>query len=1379
MTDSRRGHPSRDLVFCCLGLLLVVWTASPAGATKVLVDAGDDAARAGVLNAGGVRIADRGGYEVYEVPEGRRTAVAALPGVTVRPDFDRIRLRRREIDTRAAAAASNSAGRRLQLIQLAAPPTDEDVAAIEATGSRIVHYLPQNTYLVWAPEGPATTSLRGLVQRGGMLQYVGDFEPSDALAPDLDGARDDAAVAVTVQLFDHGPGTKTDVAAIEGRATEILEPVRAVLGGRYLNLRIEVPGRELAKIATLDSVVNVEPYRKPILFGERQGQLQAGNTSGAGADPSGPGYLAWLATKGFSTDPADYAVVVVVDDGVDDGTTSPATAEFYEFGNPANPSRLTFSVVPPGSSASGPEGPDGHGHINASITAGYSDLSGAAHEDAAGFNYGLGISPHGRMANVRVFAPSFDAGSGDATMVDDYYTRGARISTNSWGAPVNGAYTADAQLYDALTRDALAGTPGNQEILFLFSAGNSGPGSNTIGSPGTSKNVLTVGASETSNPDALNGDGCGSIGSEGDDARDMAGFSSRGPCDDGRMKPEIVSSGTFIMGNASQPTFNGGGVCGAATNDFSPPGSDALFPAGSLWTWSSGTSHSCPGVAGYTSLITEFLARQYAVAAPSAALLKAYVIHSGRHLTGSGANEDLPGNNQGFGFSDMGIGFDTTAPRLMEDQTTIFGSSGESFELQGQIPDATRPVRIALVWTDAPGSTVGDAFVNDLDLLVEIGSSTFRGNNFTFGESKTVGGADTINNSEGVFLSAGPSGQATIRVEATTIAGDGVPGNADSTDQDFALVAYNFVLASSAGAIFLDETAHSCADTVEVTIADSDLTGDGAAGAVLTTMSGDTETLSLTENPANSGLFEATIGTTTGSVTTEDGTLQVAHGGSITATYADADDGTGSPAAVQASAAVDCVAPSVSAVTTFLLKTTEAGVSFSTNESATGTVRYGTSCGALTGASSGVETTNHQIVLTGLVDLTTYYYVVDATDPAGNVSTDDNGGLCYSFTTLEKADPFVEQFENDADLDGIQLSFTPNGSGDYYELCQESVSTFSVAPGGTALSLPDDGSAAVVLTGGKQVDLYGTTYGSVYVNANGNVSFTSPDSSFHETLSKHFAQPRVAAHFDDFDPTSGGKVYAQQLTDRLVITWLDVPEYGTSNSNNVQIELFFDGRIHITQLTMASSDGIVGLSPGDGTPTPFFESDLSAAAGCVQLSLCPATPAVGCKTAGRSKLILRDNPVDARDLLIWKWTKGAETLPSELGDPNLVTTYFGCAYDRVGGVPTAPVELQVPPSYKWQVQPNRFRYRDSDGFADGVQTLLIIPKEEGKAKVMVRAKGANTPLPGPVSASAFFAADPAVTFQLHHDAGGTCWSADFAGATAQVNRPDQFKAKSP
>src|SRR6202008_4410918 len=81
--------------------------------------------------------------------------------------------------------------------------------------------------------------------------------------------------------------------------------------------------------------------------------------------------------------------------------------------------------------------------------------------------------------------------------------------------------------------------------------------------------------------------------------------------------------------------------------------------------------------------------------------------------------------------------------------------------------------------------------VNNLNLVVTINGQTFLGNVFSGANSTTGGAADPRNNAESVFLPAGTSGNFTVTVSAANIAGDGVPGNADTTDQDFALVIYN------------------------------------------------------------------------------------------------------------------------------------------------------------------------------------------------------------------------------------------------------------------------------------------------------------------------------------------------------------------------------------------------------------------------------------------------------------------------------------------------------------------------------------------------------------------------------------------------------------
>jgi hypothetical protein len=176
--------------------------------------------------------------------------------------------------------------------------------------------------------------------------------------------------------------------------------------------------------------------------------------------------------------------------------------------------------------------------------------------------------------------------------------------------------------------------------------------------------------------------------------------------------------------------------------------------------------------------------------APSPAMIKAALMNSASYLTGAGAGDTLPSNSQGMGLMNLGRAFDGV-PRLLADQTKTFGSSGETYNVTGTVASSNQPFRVTLAWTDAPGSTTGAPWVNDLDLEVTMNGRVYKGNVFS-GETSTEGGAsDGKNNVESVFLPAGVAGEFLVTVKAANIAGDGVPGNADPTDQDFALVIYN------------------------------------------------------------------------------------------------------------------------------------------------------------------------------------------------------------------------------------------------------------------------------------------------------------------------------------------------------------------------------------------------------------------------------------------------------------------------------------------------------------------------------------------------------------------------------------------------------------
>src|SRR6185312_7390468 len=135
----------------------------------------------------------------------------------------------------------------------------------------------------------------------------------------------------------------------------------------------------------------------------------------------------------------------------------------------------------------------------------------------------------------------------DETLTHDAVRHGAKIGSNSWGNDVQGDYDIDAAQFDELVRDADAGTAGDQPYVLEFSAGNAGPDSQTVDSPASAKNVIATGASEN-----VPGTLALTYGLYADGPDTMADFSSRGPCEDGRIKPDLVAPGTWIASLKSE-----------------------------------------------------------------------------------------------------------------------------------------------------------------------------------------------------------------------------------------------------------------------------------------------------------------------------------------------------------------------------------------------------------------------------------------------------------------------------------------------------------------------------------------------------------------------------------------------------------------------------------------------------------------------------------------------------------------------------------------------------------------------------------------------------------------------------------------------------------
>lgn len=766
--------------------------------TKLIVDARDTQTLSALPRQGGMLLADYGAFSLWRVSPANARSLQTRTSVIYQDDFDTIMLRGNSFDTGTGSPAVSAelrqqriAGPQFWMVQFIGPIKAEWLDTLRDLGLRPVSYMPHHAYVVWGTDAELR-QLEQLVPTSTTIQWAGAYHPAYRLDPSLQQtvqqSRPAELLDVTIQLY-RTPRLRQSLAQLQQISDAVyMQPLSV---GDFVAVALSLPADQPAVLAHWDDVFNVEPWETPELFDERQGQIVAGNLEGT--QPAGPGYLDWLAEHDFPTTPTSYPLVAIVDSGIDVGSAeNPQHPDLRELGDAARASRLGAII----NCTLDSDGTDfeGHGTLNAGIIGGYNSQTEAPYADAAGYRHGLGISPYGRMTGTKIFDSSgwFDIdGCSDSftAMLEKTYAAGAVITSNSWGSRASSRYTFLGQFYDAATRDGSNRVAGAQPMLHIFSAGNSGPATFSLGSPATAKNVISVGATEHVRDDGVI-DGCRVAAA--DSADDIIFFSSRGPTRDKRFKPDLVAPGTHIQGPASQsPNFTGYGVCGAQGNaDDDLDG--RYYPAGqTLYTWSSGTSHSAPAVAGAASLLHEYYERVWNPGkTPSPAMVKALLLNQPRYLTGVDANDLLPSFNQGWGGLNLGAILDEPSLYLV-DQDVLFGATGETFQLDGTIQDTARPVAISLVWSDAPGTTTGATLVNDLNLEVTVGETVYRGNVFTGDVSRDGGGFDYRNNVERVYLPAGTGGPISVRVSAANIAGDGVPGNATMLDQDFALVATN------------------------------------------------------------------------------------------------------------------------------------------------------------------------------------------------------------------------------------------------------------------------------------------------------------------------------------------------------------------------------------------------------------------------------------------------------------------------------------------------------------------------------------------------------------------------------------------------------------
>ena len=588
-------------------------------------------------------------YPAFALVEAAGTDEDALrdAGGYRRDDLRRVRLPGRRFDpaTRASLAGKDAPepDEALVVVQFAGPVKEEWLAGLRETGARIVHYVAQNGYLVHA-RGAALERVAALVGGAAGVRAATPVRAEDKLAAT------GGAVAVQTVAGEAGEGARRRVAAA---APELRDP-SLVAGVRTQFARLDAS--LVDELAADPGVIGVSPYAVPELHDERGAQIAAGNITGN--NPSGPGYLSWLEGEGFATSGLFNFTIDVTDSGLDGGNAAaPAHSDFRQEGLGAGASRVTYANNHTLDSG-GARDCTGHGSNVASIAAGFG-VTGASRVDGSGFRHGMGMAPRARLGASKIFAcdGKFELVGTFTNLTSTSYAAGARISNNSWGISVPGQYGPESAEYDALVRDAAPGTAGNQQMVEVFTAGNDGDGVTGAGNegyasittPGTAKNVITVGASESVR--ALGGDdGCGVDDSEANDPEDIINFSGRGPTDDGRRKPDLVAPGTHVVGAAPQHgAYSGSGTC-----------TKWLAGTSGLYSVISGTSQAAPHVSGAAALMRDWYAREVSGGTPpSPALTKALLVNTATDIAGGltgkgGPIANAPNADQGWGRLNLG-----------------------------------------------------------------------------------------------------------------------------------------------------------------------------------------------------------------------------------------------------------------------------------------------------------------------------------------------------------------------------------------------------------------------------------------------------------------------------------------------------------------------------------------------------------------------------------------------------------------------------------------------------------------------------------------------------------------------------------------------------
>jgi subtilisin family serine protease len=636
----------------------------------------------------------------------------------------------------------------LRLVQVVGPPKDAWLADLRSRGIDVIQYLPHHTYLVWAEDaGKLTRDLPASVR------WQGAYHPAYKLSPELDSGSGPTPT-LAVSIYNDGQVELT-VEAVESAGGRVLTMFPSRPDRLILQLVVEAEAAAAPALAQSRAVIWIEPQSRHLVLGDEMASAIVAGSYEDGVPR--PGYREWLQDQGYDGTGVTWSVV---DSGVDPDHPDLSLSGGHTHGE--------CTTIP------GDENdldPDGHGTSVAGLLAG---TGASGHADSDGFIYGLGVAPGTAIfSQTLCLTTDFPPRSGWQELSRIAVLAGASGSNNSWRTPDPG-YRTISQIYDYMVRDGNFDTREvAEEHIIVFLAGNEGPGPGSVLAVAETKNTIVVGATKNHRASLWHE---GQLG----DIDQVADYSSRGPTRDGRIVPTVVAPGEAVISTINDR----GGVLG---------GHDIGEPEG-LYGLFAGTSAAAPHAAGAAAVICEWWRDRFATEV-SPAMVKALLVNSAVDIEGT---PPVPNFSEGWGRIHLGNALSPGVPRLLADQTHCFKESGQVWKLKVTPADLQQPLKVTLAWSDAPAAVgVSPSLVNDLDLRLEAAGETYLGNRFVEGWSASGGSPDALNNLENAYLGEPVNGIVIVSVEATRLAGDGVPYNDDLTDQDFALICTNCVQVSS------------------------------------------------------------------------------------------------------------------------------------------------------------------------------------------------------------------------------------------------------------------------------------------------------------------------------------------------------------------------------------------------------------------------------------------------------------------------------------------------------------------------------------------------------------------------------------------------------